>query len=118
MGAIAISDMGNNRFLFCFFHVVDMDQIEDEGPWNFNSHLLILHHLQEGEDLMTIPLSLSPFWILVHDIPHGCVSECVAQTLGDFIGNFIEYRTSAILMGYKGIMRLRVQVDIQKPLKR
>ncbi|MBA0734290.1 hypothetical protein Gogos_018220 [Gossypium gossypioides] len=41
-----------------------------------------------------------------------------ARQLGSFIGVFFEYDASTIQLGYKGIMRLRVRVDVMKPLKR
>ncbi|MBA0721938.1 hypothetical protein Golax_009433, partial [Gossypium laxum] len=54
------------------------------------------------------------FWILIHDLPHGFISEVVARQLGSFIGIFLEYYASTIQLAYKGIMRLRVRVDSRK----
>ncbi|KAE8678428.1 hypothetical protein F3Y22_tig00111410pilonHSYRG00064 [Hibiscus syriacus] len=79
LGGIAILELGNNRYLFRFYRAVDMDRMEEGGPWNFNSHLLILHRLKEGEVPLDVPLYISPFWILVHDVPHGYMSEGVAN---------------------------------------
>ncbi|MBA0809550.1 hypothetical protein Gohar_025195, partial [Gossypium harknessii] len=64
---------------FCHFQCV-----EENGSWNFNSYLLVLHRLKKGEDHLS---------------------------LGSFIGIFLEYYASAIQLAYKGIMRLRVRVD-------
>lgn len=50
---VAIREIGSNTFLFQFFHAFDYDKVFDNGPWNFDGHLLILHKLVVGE----IPLS-------------------------------------------------------------
>ncbi|MBA0659642.1 hypothetical protein Goklo_011754 [Gossypium klotzschianum] len=88
------------------------------GPWNFNSHLLILHRLQQGEDPLSVQLHWVDFWILIHDLPIGFIADAVAHQLGNFIGEFIEYDSAAVQLGYKRIMIVRVKVDVRKPLKR
>ncbi|MBA0783036.1 hypothetical protein Gotri_000822 [Gossypium trilobum] len=40
IGGVSISDLENDRFLFRFYFEVDVDRVERNGPWNFNSHLL------------------------------------------------------------------------------
>lgn len=51
VGSVSITNLGSDRYLFRFYFVVDINRIEKNGPWTFNSHLLIMHHLKEGEDL-------------------------------------------------------------------
>ncbi|KAH1032171.1 hypothetical protein J1N35_044345 [Gossypium stocksii] len=48
---ICISDIGDKRILFHFFHEVDVKRVLSGTPWFFNNHLLILHEIQWGEDL-------------------------------------------------------------------
>ncbi|GMJ05091.1 hypothetical protein HRI_004178300 [Hibiscus trionum] len=97
---------------------MDADRIEAGGPWNFNSHLLILHRLSPGEDPAVVPLDKVKFWVLIHNVSHGFVSERVASSIGNFLGSFLEYDSMAVSLGYKGIMRIRVVMDIRIPLKR
>ncbi|GMI86525.1 hypothetical protein HRI_002321800 [Hibiscus trionum] len=97
LGGIAISELGENRYLFRFFHPVDMERIEGGAPWNFNTRLLIFHRLKVGENPMEVPLHFAPFWILVYDVLHGYMSERVARQLGAFIGTFIEYDSKQFL---------------------
>ncbi|MBA0692537.1 hypothetical protein Goari_010089 [Gossypium aridum] len=93
IGGVSISDLENGRFLFRFYFEVDADRVERNDPWNFNSHLLVLHRLVQGENPLTVQLTEVNFWILVNDIPH-------------------------VQLAYKGIMRLRVRLDVGSPLKR
>lgn len=48
---ICISDLGEKRFLFQFFHEVDVQRVLARTPWFFNNHLLLLHRIQPGDDL-------------------------------------------------------------------
>ncbi|MBA0818356.1 hypothetical protein Gohar_028040, partial [Gossypium harknessii] len=97
---------------------VDVERVIKNGPWNFNSHLLILHRLQQGEDPLSVLLHWVDFWILIYDLPLGFMADAVAHRLGNFIGEFIEYDSAAVQLGYKRIMRVKVKVDVRKPLKR
>ncbi|MBA0564697.1 hypothetical protein Golob_009615, partial [Gossypium lobatum] len=56
--------------------------------------------------------------MLIHDLPLGFMSEAVARQLGSFIEVFLEYDASMTQLGYKRIMRLKVRIDVRKPLKK
>ncbi|MBA0672117.1 hypothetical protein Goklo_007348 [Gossypium klotzschianum] len=71
-----------------------------------------------GEDPLTVQFHWVDFWLLIHDILLGFMADTVAHQLGNFIREFIEYDTAATQLGYKRIMRIRVRVDVRKPLKR
>ncbi|MBA0670545.1 hypothetical protein Goklo_023908 [Gossypium klotzschianum] len=45
---VQIRDLGEKRYLFKFFHIIDMERVIKWAPWIFNNHLLILHKLQGG----------------------------------------------------------------------
>ncbi|MBA0742166.1 hypothetical protein Gogos_015250 [Gossypium gossypioides] len=91
---VQIRDLGEKRFLFQFFHVMDMDRVLKESPWTFNNHLLF------------------------HDVPTGFFSENLAMQLGNFIGKFMDYDRSNLGKENQNFMRIRVQIDIRRPLKR
>ncbi|MBA0819562.1 hypothetical protein Gohar_028341 [Gossypium harknessii] len=88
---VQIRDLGDKRYLFQFFHIMDMERVLKGLPWTFNNHLLILCKLRRDED----PLKL-----------------------GNFIGVFMEYDGSKLGKENRNFMRIRVQIDIRKPLKR
>lgn len=46
---VAIKDIRNGRILFQFFHILDLNQVINAGPWSFGSHPLILRKLHIGE---------------------------------------------------------------------
>ncbi|MBA0805025.1 hypothetical protein Gohar_004570, partial [Gossypium harknessii] len=47
---IQILDLGEKRFLFRFYYKMDLERVLKGSPWAFNNHLLMLHHLRDGED--------------------------------------------------------------------
>lgn len=46
---VFIKEIGDQRYLFQFFHEFDMERVLDGGPWTFDNQLLILKHLKHGE---------------------------------------------------------------------
>lgn len=104
IGSVSILDLGEGRFMFRFYLDVDVERIERDGPWTFNSHLLILHGLREAENPMGVELFWIDSWVLVHDNPFGFMSVSVARHLGNFIEGFIDYDATAIQPGSKRVM--------------
>ncbi|MBA0805993.1 hypothetical protein Gohar_005470 [Gossypium harknessii] len=97
---------------------MDIERVLTGLPWTFNNHLLLLNKLVRGEDPLKVPLIFTPFWVQIHDVPIGLFSEMLAIQLGNFIGVFPEYDTSNLGKENRNYMRVRVQIDVRKPLKR
>lgn len=97
---------------------MDADRIESGGLWNFNSHLLVLRRLHDGDDPKTVSLSSIDFWVLVHDLPRGYTSEVVVAQLENFIGQYLEFDSKAVALGFIGTLRVRGWIDVEKSLKR
>lgn len=68
---VQIRDIGGGRFIFQFFHHIDLQRIMAAGPWSFGIHPLILHHLGKGEIPQQVPLKTIPFWVQITKIPMG-----------------------------------------------
>lgn len=68
------------------------------------------------------PSSSSPeqdlFWVQIYNIPVGLFSEDIGRTLGNFIGNFMEYDSSNKGATWKPFMRIWVELDVGIPLKK
>ncbi|KAG8482513.1 hypothetical protein CXB51_023963 [Gossypium anomalum] len=106
------------RFLFKFYHEVDIERVIKGAPWTFNNHLLIIHMLLENEDPREVALTYSFFWVQIHDLLLEMMLEAVAKKFGDFIGSFVEYDVKQIGKGYRNYMRVRVLLDVRVSLKR
>lgn len=57
-------------------------------------------------------------WVQLHDIQAGFKTEQVCQDLGNFIGKFVESNSKKFLGLWCDYLRIRVTLDVMKPLKR
>jgi hypothetical protein len=67
-GVTIRSELCQRRFLFQFFHHLDLQKVLKGGPWFFNKHMLILGAVEEGEGPEQMPLNTIPFWVQVPPI--------------------------------------------------
>ncbi|KAL8548303.1 hypothetical protein ACS0TY_007578 [Phlomoides rotata] len=117
MRGVTIKPIGEGRFMFHFFHFLDVKRVLDGSLWSFNNHPLILHHLQKGEHPLRVSLNKLPFLVQIYDLPHGFISEKVGIQLGNFVGKFLEYDKSNHGAAWMSYVRIRVEVDTVSPLK-
>lgn len=112
MKGVSIKEVAQGFFLFRFFHKLDVQRILKRGPWSFDGHLLVLGVIKEGESPSQVPLYNVSFWVQVHNIPAGFMTSVVGQTIGKYLGEFLQYvdkNNSSFWIKY---MRLRVLIDV------
>lgn len=115
---VEIHDIGNHRYTFVFYHVLDVQKVVEGGPWSFEQSPLICHKLEPMEDANAVPLNKMDIWVQVHDIPTGMLSDKVLQTIGNQVGTFVKVDAGNISGLWRQYVRIRVSLDIDKPLKR
>lgn len=101
------------RSLFRFYYDIDLKWVIDDTPWFFNRHLFIFHHLEAGEDPSQFPIFFSKFWVQVHNLPMGLMSEGIARWFENDIGQFIEYDMILVTKDFKSSIRIRVKLDVR-----
>ncbi|MFQ6662351.1 hypothetical protein Gotur_030209, partial [Gossypium turneri] len=117
LGGVSIADVGEKRFVFQFYCEMGFDRVVKGAPWTFNNHLLVFHHLKQGEDPLEVDLLYTEFWVQIYNPPHGFFTEAIAKQFGDFIGVFVDYDVKAIIAGLRNYMWIRVKVDIRQRRK-
>ncbi|KAG8488555.1 hypothetical protein CXB51_016297 [Gossypium anomalum] len=115
---VSIMELEDKQILFMFYCEIDLQRVVDGMPWFFNRHLIVFHKLVQGEEPSVVPLWETVFWVQVHNLPSGFMTEGMARQIGDFIGRFLEYDTSLVTRGFGQYMRIRVSIDVRLPLKR
>lgn len=78
----------------------------------------MFHKLDKGEDSFQVPLFYSSFWVQVHNLPLGFMSEGMARSFGNFIEQFLEYNATLVTKRVRKFMQLKVKLDVCLPLKR
>ncbi|EEF29305.1 conserved hypothetical protein [Ricinus communis] len=114
-----LSDNGEReeqRYLFQFFHGVDVKRIENGGPWTFNNYHILLHRLKEKENPHKVELKWTNFLIQVYHLPIGFWREKVAKSIGNYVGEYLESDLNNFHGTWREYIRLRVRVDSAKPL--
>lgn len=87
-------------------------------PWFFNKHLIIFHYLIKREDHVQVLLDYTTFWVQIHNLSLGLMSEGLARQFGNFIGRFIEYDVALTTKGVRKFMRIKICLGVRLPLKR
>lgn len=113
-----IYEVGDNLFLFQFLSADDREMVLKGGPWNFDEKLVLLKALEledkPGKGLLTKAI----FGIRVYGLPFVAMSEKMGKFIGDKMGRFVEMRTDEEGMGIGNFLAIRVEIDVEKPLRR
>lgn len=115
---ISIKELEQGIYLFQFYHKEDMQWVMKGGPWMFDNVMLALEPVADSEDPVKVPLWHVNIWIQIHDLPMGFMTEAVGKALGNFFGEFLEYDTKNNTSIWRECMRIRIRLDVRRPLKR
>ena len=94
-----------------------MEQVLKTEPWSFNKHLMVLRRYDKEIDVSAIEFNMVTFWIQVHDLPVRFRTRAVAEKVYSAAGLVDKNTKESDSMG-DGFVRVRVRVDISKPLCR
>lgn len=93
-------------------------RVVNDGPWLFNNQLIVLQRWCKGFKLNQLDFSSSPFWIQLRDLPLENMSVEVGKKLMVAFGD-VQEAVIAQLNGNQGrCIRVKVELDITKPLPR
>ncbi|CAH9104021.1 unnamed protein product [Cuscuta europaea] len=88
---LSIKEVGEKRYLFTFYHRLDMNRVLDGGPWQFEKKLLLLNEVKPDDIPHKIVLNEADFWVQVHNVPYSLVNLGTTRKVGNFIGKFMKY---------------------------
>uniref|UniRef100_A0A803QRP6 Reverse transcriptase domain-containing protein n=1 Tax=Cannabis sativa TaxID=3483 RepID=A0A803QRP6_CANSA len=115
---VYIKELDTNRYLFQFYHEIDVQTVIDGSPWTFNRMPLVFHRLKRGEDPRMVPLHKIDMWVQLHDLKYGFMSEWVVKHAGNYVGTFIKSDAKNFIGIWRDYLHVRITIDINKPLKR
>ncbi|XP_062094288.1 uncharacterized protein LOC133800347 [Humulus lupulus] len=111
-------ELDSNRYLFQFYHELDIQRVIDRSPWMFNNSLLVMARLKQGEDPKLVPLNRIDIWVQLHDLRPGFFSQRVVKDAGNVIGTFMESDPKNFDGMWRSYLRVRVSIVVDKPLQR
>ncbi|KAL9446099.1 hypothetical protein AB3S75_013884 [Citrus x aurantiifolia] len=113
---VRIEELGENIFMFKFATEADKKRILTGGPWHFNRALMVLIEPTGLGEVTKQSFSHAPFWVQIHNVPIMCMNEETIREFGKEIGKVEEVGTNAEGECIGKYARLRVSVDVTKPL--
>ncbi|XP_058759547.1 uncharacterized protein LOC131632840 [Vicia villosa] len=110
-------ELSKNLFLFRFSTRRDLENVLRNGPWSFDRHLLVLSRLSGEEQPSALKMHFDSLWVRVYELPLLLRTEAMAKKLGGILGSFEEMDQRDVNRNGR-FLRIKVSVDLQKPLKR
>lgn len=69
-----VKQLEANRFMFQFYHEIDIKRVCDGSPWTFGRFQLVFARLKEGDNQRTISINDMDIWVQLHDMSTGFMS--------------------------------------------
>lgn len=115
---ISCKDIGDNLFLFSFLQPGGKKRAVTEGPWEFGGDLLLVVDFDGSKRLKDIEFNFVPMWIRVFDLPLRMMNEATGKAIGDKVGKALEVDSDVNGSAVGGYLRVKVRLDVRKPLLR
>ncbi|KAF4357190.1 hypothetical protein F8388_003337 [Cannabis sativa] len=100
-----------NRFLFQFYHEIDIDRVITGSPWTYDRKQLLIERLRPGDNPRTKLINHLDLWVQIHNLQPGFKTENVVRQAGKYIGSFLETDPN----NFKGVWRERQNFLVASP---
>ncbi|KAF4383757.1 hypothetical protein G4B88_020079 [Cannabis sativa] len=110
--------LDQNRFLFQFYHELDIKRVIEGSPWTYDRKQLIITRLNDGDNPRTVNLNTLDLWLQIHDLQNGFMTMKVAKDAANYAGTFIESDPNNFTGVWREYLRVRVTLSLDLPLKR
>lgn len=110
--------MRDNTFLFYFRNHENRFRMLAGGPWSFDNSLLVLEQLNGVGDINKLGFNKVEFWVQIRNAPLLCMTREMGDFLGQLVGDLRDIDVGSIGECFGKYMRVRVVIDVSKPLER
>jgi hypothetical protein len=118
VGTVVFKDLQDNLWLFEFTEEEDKYRVLAGRPWSFDRHILVLNEFDGQCPPSQMAFLHSPMWIQVHDMPLLCMTKSIGAKIGASLGVLEDVDVAGDGVGWGRCLRLRVSIDLSKPLER
>ncbi|TXG49106.1 hypothetical protein EZV62_024981 [Acer yangbiense] len=115
--AVETEVVGDNIFMFYFNNQVDRDRIWQMGPWYFEKSLIALEKPVGTGNISLLGFNKVELWVQIHDVPIMYMNRRMEKWMAEQIGEVIDIPSESKEC-WGRYMRVKVQIDIHKSLKR
>ena len=117
-GELKIRDIGESILLFEFEDVLDLERVLEYEPWSFDKSLVVFKKAADVESIPFLEFDRVTFWVQIHNVPEKSLNHETGETIGRKIGSVIQVADTEDDGAGGEFLRVRVAVDITKPLPR
>jgi hypothetical protein len=118
VGRVRFKELHENIWLFEFADEAAKKRILEGRPWTFDKQMLVINEYDGNTPASQLEFNQSPFWVQVHNMPLVCMNKNVGTKIGSSMGILEEVDVAGDERGWGNYLRLRVILDITKPLDR
>ena len=110
--------MGNNMLVFAFEDESDLERVIHFEPWSYDKHFVTFQRVEADTSIAEMDCRWCSFWVQIHNLPVRRMNHDYAKALGGVLDLVEQVAESEEERGREGCMRIRVKMDISKPLCR
>jgi hypothetical protein len=115
---VTFKEIQDNLWLLEFSNREDKGRVLEGRPWLFDRSLLVLKEIDENTPPSLMEFSNALFWVQLHDMPLTCMNREVGMRIGRSLGVVEDIDVTGDGVGWGRSLRIRVSIDITKPLER
>lgn len=113
-----VKPLEGNRFIFQFYHEIDIQRVIEGSPWTFGRFHLVLERLKDGDNPRTVEIKRIDLWVQLHGMHSGFMSQRVATDVGNYIGKYVDGDPNNFVGVWREFLRIRVSLPLDSPIKR
>lgn len=113
---VTIKLLEQDRFLFQFYHKMDMERVLLGEPWLFDNYMLVLTKIQPGDPFLSMPLDHVDMWVKFATYPLVSCMRWWGKTW--YIREFLDYDENNDSGLWHEYVRIRVRINVSKHLKK
>jgi hypothetical protein len=117
-GEVFFKEIQPNVWMFDFSLETDKLKVLEGRPWSYDRFILALLDFDGSIPSSQWNFTTSPFWIQIHDLPMICMTKAIGSKIGHSLGDLEAVDIAGEGVDWESVMRIRVIIDIQKPLER
>jgi hypothetical protein len=110
--------LGENLFLIEFNSKRDKARVLEGRPWIFEGNIFAVEDFDGQSSPSELTFTKISFWVRMFDLPLVCMGREVGKKLGETMGTVEEVDADLDGIGWGEYLRVRIQMDITKPLPR
>ncbi len=104
--------------VFAFEEESDLERVVHSESWSYDKHLVTFQRVEADTSIAEMDCRWCSFWVQIHNLPVCRMNHDYAKVLGGVLGLVEQVAESEEERGREGCMRIRVKMDISKPLCR